>query len=106
MKNLMEREAEILDTATGQFRKTNEGAIFVGSEECKKALADLRLLSKGRARFIVDWKGDDGILDTFDIDEEGFEALVGHPPKTPDEYVEIDNAHWREAMDLGEEEGS
>lgn len=92
----IERTAEILDTATGQFTLTFKGAVFVGRAECARALVDLRRIDRGpAARFVVDWHDENNdILETFGIDERGFEALTGEAPKTPDEYANQDAAHW------------
>lgn len=95
----MERTAEILDTATGLYCLTGEGATFTGRAECERRLFDLKRLcfwADGKeSRFVVDWKDEGGnILDTFGLDEAGFEELTGHAPKTPDEYAAYDRAFW------------
>src|SRR5262245_32794010 len=96
MARRMERTAEIIDTASGNCRKTGQGAVFVGATECQRELAKLRRLEAGDgARFVVDWWDDAGnLVESFSLDEAGFEALIGFPPKTPEEYVAYDEAFW------------
>jgi hypothetical protein len=99
----MERTAEILDTASGLLQKTGQGAIFVGKAECEERLRHIQeLQARPDARFILDWHDANGdILDTFHLDEDGFRALTGEEPKTPDEYSEIDAKFWDEIERAG-----
>lgn len=92
----MERTAEILDLATGDARKTGNGAVFVGAAECESRIRNLRENDAGEdARFLVDIHDEQGdIVETFGLDEAGFEALTGEAPLSPEEYVEYDVAHW------------
>jgi hypothetical protein len=100
----MRRTAEILDTATDQFKKTGRGAVFIGEAECTAQFKDLTRADAGPgARFVVDWKDENGdILETFGLTEDGFRALVGEEPLTAEEYDEADARHWDAILTAGE----
>lgn len=92
---------QVIDTATGDARKTGKGAVFTNRARFEQAVANLKRMNTDGARFLFDVyaPGDDhSIVETYQIDAHGFRAILGEKPLAPEEYVKIDEAYWRRAM--------
>lgn len=92
----------VIDTATGDARKTGKGAVFTNRARFARAVADLKRMDTEGARFLFDVyaEGDEhSLLESYRITEQGFELILGEKPLPPEEYVEIDKAYWTRAAD-------
>lgn len=88
---------EMIDVRTGNSAKTGLGAAFKTETEARaKFEAAIGLaVPDDQTAFFVDFRNPDGdILDTVPIDADGFEAIIGHPPESPDVYTAVDRAYW------------
>lgn len=88
---------EMIDVRTGNGVKTGLGAAFTTEDEVRAKFEASRGLAvpDDRMAFLVDLHNPNGdLLDTIQIDADGFEAIIGHPPESPDVYTAVDRAYW------------
>ncbi len=86
---------EILDTRTGDYRKTGEGAIMRSPVETWAAFQEAKTLHAPGGGFVLDLYVDENLAGTVELDSRGFQRLTGHPPESPQRYEEYDAAFWQ-----------
>lgn len=88
---------EILDTRTGQYRKTGEGAIMRSPVETWAAFQTAKkALHVPGGGLVLDLYVDDELKDTITLNSYGFKRLTGSLPKSPQEYEKYDTVWWHD----------
>lgn len=104
-KETMQNYLEIIDTRSGDARKTGIISIFKDEIETRKAFISAGTMHTANGPFCLDMYINGNLEETIHLTEDSVEAITGVKVESVDVYIKYDEDFWERARQLMQKNG-